>query len=131
MKNREKIVAMLDEMIEMLPEPKYLMDPEGGPKTYKHQDWLTLSLNSLRDLIDNASKHGGKNENLERISELYPELVKDQAFVILNDMFSYGERQDAAHKAKMLAENNAEKTIGKSWLLFNLDIIKGLLEEDE
>ena len=121
---------MLDEMIEMLPEPKYIMDPEGGAKTYKHQDYMSLALSSLQELVSNTNKYG-KSESLERISDLYPELIKEQCLKIVNDAIIAAETQDKAHKSKMIREGKAEKTVGKSWALFNLGLIKELIEEDE
>jgi len=123
MKNKKKIITMIDEMVEMLPTPKHLVDPDGGPKSWREVDWMVLALDSLKELV--------VGKNLSQIEELRPDLIKEQALKIVDDALIAADREDLQHKRKMIMEGKGEKAVGNSWLIFNLTNIRNLIEENE
>ena len=50
---------------------------------------------------------------------------------LLNQIIEVAEGEDLEHKKKMIAEHNAEKAIGESWMCFHLKRLKELLTEDK
>jgi len=121
MKNKNKILTMLNEMESMLPKLEGV--PEGS------DPWMGLSLSALRDSIDPRNKDGTPNESTVRLQELRPDLAEKTVLKIVEDMIFAAEKEDLAHKKRMVIKGKGEKAVGESWMIFNLRTIKELINE--
>ena len=50
---------------------------------------------------------------------------------LLNQIIEEAEEDDRRHKIKSIKAANGEQAIGKSWMIYHLNVLKKLLNEEE
>ena len=48
---------------------------------------------------------------------------------LLDQIIEKAEHEDLEHKRRMLSEHKAQKTVGKSWMVHHLNILKELIDK--
>ncbi|MAH50970.1 hypothetical protein CMI37_34455 [Candidatus Pacearchaeota archaeon] len=122
MKNKDKILTMLDEIESMLPKPEEVL--EGS------DPWMVLSMISLRDAVDPRNKDGTVNEGTAAAHALRPDLARKTSLKIVEDMIFAADKEDQSHKKKMILKGKGEKAIGESWMVFHLKTIRSLIIDE-
>jgi len=56
---------------------------------------------------------------------------KQAALNLLSQLMEQAEKQDLEYKKKQIAKNKGQKAVGKSSLIFHLNLLKELLESEE
>ena len=56
---------------------------------------------------------------------------KTQVLGLLDQIIRQAKDNDNLHKAKMLKEGKGHKAIGDSWLVFHLNILRDIIDENK
>ena len=55
---------------------------------------------------------------------------KERQLELLNQIIEKAQLEDNAYKKRMMAENSAQKSVGDSWVLHHLNLLKKLMSDD-
>tara|TARA_Y100000310_G_scaffold292765_1_gene321821 strand:- start:173 stop:352 length:180 start_codon:yes stop_codon:yes gene_type:complete len=54
---------------------------------------------------------------------------KQKVIDLLDQIIEKAKQEDLEHKKRMLGEHSCQKTVGESWMVYHLNILKQLLNE--
>ena len=57
--------------------------------------------------------------------------MNDQKAKLLNQIIEFAKTEDAKHKVDTIARGKGQESVGDSWMVCHLNLLKELLEEDD